>query len=78
MANLVETFEINQDALELFLLKGDFQSFEEHLYQGVLRFYEDLAEKFLLKILKSEAFISRLSAYQKEHKMSQHKSVFRK
>ena len=74
MANLVETFEISKDALELFLLEGDLQSFEQHLHQAVMRFYEHLAEELLLEILKSEAFISRLSAYQKQHKMSKQKS----
>lgn len=73
MANLVEIFEINQDALVLSLLEGDLQCFEEELYQAILRFYERLAEKLLLEVLRSEAFISRLSAYQKEQKMCKQK-----
>jgi uncharacterized membrane protein len=72
MAKLVETFEIHKDSLVSFLLEGDLLSFEQALYQSVLRFYEHLAEKLLVEVLESEPFISRLSTYQQQQKMCKH------
>jgi hypothetical protein len=54
-------------------LEGDLQSFEEHLYQSILRFYELVAERMLVEVLASDAFTSRLCSYQQFHKMGKNK-----